>query len=514
MQRKRKRMLSQLASLLLAGGLFCFPAGTTSIVPGTVAWAEEKTAVDLNQVRESEYRIETAGTYVLSGTYTGQIRIDTDKDDTVKLVLDGATIANKNDAAVYCVKADKLVISTEEGTNNSITVSGDFDQTDGNNTDGAIFSKDELILKGKGTLNIVSEKGHGIVSKDEIKIKGGTVNVTAGAKGISANEDIEMEDGTVTVVASDDGINSEEDIKIEQGVLTVSSGDDGMHADEDLVIEDGQITVKESYEGLEGLRVIIRGGTVDIKSSDDGINAAGGNDASGEQNRFGGEDPFRVTAGAGILISGGQVNIDAAGDGVDSNGTLKVTGGTLFISGPVGGGDSAIDYASSASVDGGTVAAAGSSTMAEGFNADSGQASLLYVFENEYDGGTELRLLDSNGNVMLSFTPAKKFSSVVISVEGLKENGTCTLTVGNDSYEIEMTGTVWSNKQGGFGPGFGFGPGSGGGPGAGGGNFGGPGRGDFNPGERFDKPEDSEFPDFSMNRSPMNQRQTEQTTEQ
>ena len=69
----------------------------------------------------------------------------------------------------------------------------------------------------------------------------------------------------------------------------------------------------------------ISDGTIDITASDDGLNAAGGNDQSG-MDGFGG-DMFSADEDAWITISGGTVTIDATGDGIDSNGDLTVSGG-------------------------------------------------------------------------------------------------------------------------------------------------------------------------------------------
>ena len=60
-----------------------------------------------------------------------------------------------------------------------------------------------------------------------------------------------------------------------------------MHADSALLVNGGTITVTESYEGLEGLNITINDGKIEITASDDGMNAAGGNDASGFGGRGG-----------------------------------------------------------------------------------------------------------------------------------------------------------------------------------------------------------------------------------
>ncbi len=100
-------------------------------------------------------------------------------------------------------------------------------------------------------------------------------------KGLKAGTDIIINGGTITADCYDDAIHSNGSASITEGTLTLSSGDDGIHADSDIAITGGSITIKKSYEGLEAMRIGISGGDIDITASDDGVNAAGGNDNSG-----------------------------------------------------------------------------------------------------------------------------------------------------------------------------------------------------------------------------------------
>ena len=68
-----------------------------------------------------------------------------------------------------------------------------------------------------------------------------------------------------------------------------------LHADSNLLVSSGTIKITESYEGLEGLSIDITGGDIELTSSDDGLNAAGGNDSSGVEGLVGvrrGADEF------------------------------------------------------------------------------------------------------------------------------------------------------------------------------------------------------------------------------
>ena len=103
---------------------------------------------------------------------------------------------------------------------------------------------------------------------------------TTSAKGIKADGTITIKSGSFNIDSSDDSVHSNNNIEIQNGTFDISSGDDGIHADNILTIEDGEINIKKSYEGLEASTIYLNGGKTTIKSSDDGINAGGGNDSS------------------------------------------------------------------------------------------------------------------------------------------------------------------------------------------------------------------------------------------
>ena len=423
--------------------------------------------------------ISEEGTYILTGSLSsGQIIVDAADDAKIQLVLNGADITNESSAAIYVKNADKVFITTASGSENSLSVTGEFVAIDDNNIDGAIFAKSDLTLNGAGTLTIVSKYGHGVVSKDDLAVTSGTYDITSASSGLSGKDSVRIADGTFTIEAGTDGIHSENEddttlgfVYISGGSITIAAGDDGIHAEPSATILGGTISITKSYEGIEGLAIDISGGDISVVSSDDGLNAAGGNDQSGGTGGGG----MGATDGAYISISGGTLTINASGDGIDSNGDLTVSGGTTTVSGPTDSGNGTIDYAGTASVTGGTLLGAGSSGMAEGFGESSTQGSILYNLTNMQQAGTKVTLKDASGNVIAEFTPAKQFQSVNISVPELVSSSTYTLVVGSEEYSIELTSTVYSNG-GGMGGNMGGGQsggqqpqgGSGGSPGGGG----------------------------------------------
>lgn len=284
---------------------------------------------------------------------------------------------------------------------------------------------------------------------------GAALSGDVSAKGIKAGTDIIVRSGSYTLDCADDTVHANGNVTVSGGTFTVTTGDDGVHADNAVTITDGTIDIPKCYEGIEGQTITISGGTIDIVSSDDGLNAAGGADQSGFGGR--GPDSFGGGSDSSITISGGTLRIDASGDGIDSNGALTVSGGEIYVSGPMSDSNSALDYDGSATVTGGTVIAAGYSGMAQNFGANSTQGSILLTSRST---STEtIRVTDASGSVLAEFAPAKAYTCVVVSTPALKQGGTYTVTMGGESTDVTLESLIYGT--GGMGGGMGGQPGGG-----------------------------------------------------
>lgn len=295
--------------------------------------------------------ISTEGVYVLSGSAKNvTVVVDAGDEDKVQLVLDGLCVTNDDSPVIYGKNADKIFVTTAEGSENSLSVTGTFTADGSTNTDAVIFSRDDLVLNGLGSLEI-SSTDNGISGKDEIKITGGVLRVSAADHGIEANDGIAVADGTITVTSRQkDGLHAENEddsregwIYIGGGTLNVSAADDGLHAVSIVRIDGGSIEIKAA-EGIEGTWVQINDGEISISASDDGINGARKSSAY-------------TTC---VEINGGSLNITMGQgdtDGIDSNGNLIITGGTISVSG-----QSAFDYDGTLTHTGGTIIVNGTET--------------------------------------------------------------------------------------------------------------------------------------------------------
>lgn len=415
------------------------------------------------QIEDGVVTIKAAGVYVLSGTLTdGTIVVDAGDDDKVQLVLDGVSIMAADYAAIYAKNADKVFVTLAEGAGNSLTVSGDYVQTDDNNVDAVIFAKCDLTLNGTGSLTVKDTTGHGIVSKDDLVVTGGTYTIDSQDHCLNGKDSVRIADGTFNLSCDVDGIHAGNDdqqdgyVYIEGGDINISVGDDAIHAEGLLIITGGDIDVSKSCEGVEGDKILVTGGDIDVISSDDGFNAAGGSSGSGDNHDGFGGGPgmggvdMDADNDAYILITGGTININANGDGIDSNGYIGITGGSVHVLGPSDNGNGAMDYGICAAITGGGIVAVGGSGMAQGFGDESTQCSALVNFDEWIDAGETITLTDSDGKEVLSYKADKKFNSVVISTSDMKQGETYTLTVGDQSSTFTLDDITYSEGSGGM----------------------------------------------------------------
>ena len=368
-----------------------------------------------------------AGRYVISGGLTdGSIIVDADGDDKIWILLDGVSLHCEDNAAILIEQAGKVFLTLAEGTENVISGGAEYTaEAVSNGIDGVIYSRDDLTINGGGALSVTAAYRHGIVCNDDLVITGGRIAVTAAQDGVHANDSFRFANAALTINAGDDGI-------------TVSNDDDTAW----LYVESGNISIPSCYEGIEAIDITIAGGVIDIRPTDDGINANGRGDHS----------VIRITGGDITVIN--ENGRDA--DGLDSNGSIHISGGNTFIS--VNTSSYALDYGSEnggvCKISGGTVIAAGGSTMAEGFDSSSEQGFIMY--SASANAGTAVTLMNAAGDTLISESVPCTFTSIVLSAPGLEVGQTVILDIGGERTEL----TVDNSSSGGLGFGGMFGGGT------------------------------------------------------
>lgn len=377
----------------------------------------------------------TSGTYVITSASHGisgkdSVRIANGSYNIVS-GKDGIHAENTEDSSlgfVYLAGGTFDITSQQDG----ISASAWLQAEEGTYT----------ILTGAGSANVQSQNSGDRKPMEQTFQEENTTSM----KGMKAATQLLIKGGTYVIDTEDDTLHSNGNIAVSGGTYTLSSGDDGVHADSNVTISGGNIDIAKSYEGIEGLSIDITNGEISVVASDDGMNAAGGNDSSGLEGPGPGGDQFASTEGAYIHIAGGVLHVNASGDGIDSNGDITVSGGETYLTGPTNSGNGTLDYSGSAVVTGGVFAASGSSGMAQNFDSSSTQGVMMVNVE-EQEANTDIVLLNSNGDEILSWTAEKEYSSVIVSSPDIKNGETYTIKAGTTEQSITMDSLVYGNNS-------------------------------------------------------------------
>lgn len=307
--------------------------------------ADISAATRMTVENDRTIEITEDGVYVISGTASNcTIKVIADDSAKVQLVLDVLTVTNDDFPVIYVLSADEVLVTTTEGTSNCMTVTGAFKADGDSNTDAVIFSKEDIVFNGLGTLKITSS-GNGIAGKDDVRFTGGTYDINADNNGIEGKNYIAVCGGTFTIDAARDGIKAQNDddytlgyIYIGVGKFTICVGSDGVKANTVVQIDDAALDISRSSEGIEAAYIQINGGTVNVYASDDCLNAV----------------QESTLYDATIEINGGNITVEVGPgdtDALDSNGSIYVNGGTVNVTAPT----SSFDYENKAEFNGGTI---------------------------------------------------------------------------------------------------------------------------------------------------------------
>lgn len=328
--------------------------------------------------------ITAEGTYIFSGTLSeGQIVVDAD-NAKVQIVFDNVDITCASSAAVYVKSAEKVFVTLAEGSQNTLRNTDEYVAIDDNNIDAVIFAKSDLTLNGTGSLTIISAEGHGIVSKDDLKITGGTYDITAAGHALSGKDSVRIADGTFILTAEKDGIHAENADDEEKGYIYIADGDftitsdgDGMDASNIVQIEDGTLDItagggaanslkthesdvpggpgggmSQNIERPDGESMPQMGEKPDEESmSQMGEKPDGENMPQDTTTDESGTSTKGIKAGGGMYLNGGTYQIDSADDSIHSNANITIADGTYTLA----TGDDGVHADDALTVNGGTI---------------------------------------------------------------------------------------------------------------------------------------------------------------
>lgn len=314
--------------------------GTSATIDGSGAKAKDKSVA-----------ISSPGTYVLSGKWDeGQIVVEVADTEKVRLVLNGADIHNSDGAAIYVKEADKVIITLQEGTKNTISDGIKYAAAGASDDEpnAAVFSKADLTVNGTGALIVQGNYNDGLTSKDDLKITGGTIEIRAVDDGILGRDLVAVKDGAITIEAGGDGIKTTNDtdaskgnIAIEGGSFRIQAGSDGMQSAAAIRIDGGTYSISSGGGSANGA----------AKSSNDRPVSRGGPNTAQQTNMTDSTSMKGLKAATNLVVTAGTFTIDSSDDALHSNGSIAIAGGEMKIA----SGDDGIHADVSILITGGTI---------------------------------------------------------------------------------------------------------------------------------------------------------------
>lgn len=321
----KKWLISMMAvaTLLLAGSALA--DGNITLSPDGSTSTDASVRIDGQTVT-----ITQAGTYQIAGTLDdGALIVESAENAKITLVLGGVSIKNSTGAAIQIATADDVTIELAEGTTNVLQSGEEVDIAAATESEeasgGALQSKADLKIKGKGSLTVLGYLNNGIHCTKDLKIKNGNISVTALGHGIKGKKSVTVSGGMVTVTSGKDGITSDETeneekgfVTIEDGEIIITSAGDGVSAETTLTVTGGVISI------------ISGGGSANAQQKTDNMRDWWDFDNSASDDNS--ASCKGLKAGKAMMISGGSITIDAQDDALHTNGDMTISGGECILS--------------------------------------------------------------------------------------------------------------------------------------------------------------------------------------
>lgn len=322
-------MKKWLISILAAGAALL---ASTAFADGSITLSPDgSTSTDASvRIDGQTVTITQAGTYQIAGTLDdGALIVESAENAKITLVLGGVSIKNSTGAAIQIATADDVTIELAEGTTNVLQSGEEVDIATATESEeasgGALQSKADLKIKGKGSLTVLGYLNNGIHCTKDLKIKNGNISVTALRHGIKGKNSVTVSGGTVTVTSGKDGITSDETeneekgfVTIEDGEIIITSAGDGVSAETTLTVTGGVISI------------ISGGGSANAQQKTDNMRDWWDFDNSASDDNS--ASCKGLKAGKALVISGGSITIDAQDDALHTDGDMTISGGECILS--------------------------------------------------------------------------------------------------------------------------------------------------------------------------------------
>ena len=374
-------------------------------------------------VTDTEAKITAAGVYVFSGTWNdGTITVSSEGSGTVRIILNGADITSSDGPAVYVEQADKVIITSVSGTENTLSDAASYDTAVYEDVTAAVYSKDDLVINGSGKLTVNGNSNDALSSNDSLKIVQADLTVTAADDGLDANDTLLVYNSSLTAETEGDGIKAGKDDDAESGTVilngstvNINCGNDGIQAGVLLEVDSGDITINgsgNSSSAAGAMNQMTAPSQPQGTDTETGATEETDTETGATSKAQGGTDSGTMTGPQGQMPSGQGGSFPAeqsTDDGSVSSKALVSTGSLI--------------------VNGGTI------TVTASFEA----LEAPYI---EVNGGT-LNLTSSDDGINATGTDSE---SLVIN------GGTIVIDAGGDGFDINGSGVMNSGTVTIYGP--------------------------------------------------------------
>ena len=293
------------------GGEGNFPNGSDNIFENNNTEPETETNTDINE-NPDEVEVETNykitymyGTknaysvnentitfnsvsaqtgYSISGSFDGNIVINTGDSYKFELELNGFTISSNSINPITILSGDEVQLTAKKDTVNYVYDYRDV-VTDETLYQSSIYSMVDLELAGKGRLEVYSKNNNGIHTKDDLDVKNLSLNVVCQDNALKGNDSVTIESGEIKLVSKvGDGIkttnshisskeNQKGSITISGGTIDIYAACDGVDAAYDVVVSDGILNIyTDKYSGYSDEVTAVTNNYYYIKNSSNSYN--------------------------------------------------------------------------------------------------------------------------------------------------------------------------------------------------------------------------------------------------
>lgn len=267
------------------------------------------------KLNDSTYTITEKGTYYLTGNFNGNIEIDS--KEKIRLIFDNITITSEKNSPIFIKNSEKTIITLATNSNNKLVDTSNYSLNSEDEPNSTLFSKDDLVINGTGTLEIESNYNDAIASKDGLKIANGNYKIVSVGDGIRGKDYVLIKNGNFDIKTENDGIKTT-NTETELG---------------NLIIEDGNFNIVSMADGLDSQN------SISIKNGKFNIMTGGGSSNASTKNTWGKWNNYEtnessakgIKATSNILIENAEVIINSSDDSIHSNNIIEIKNGNYEI---------------------------------------------------------------------------------------------------------------------------------------------------------------------------------------